>query len=74
LWKITSALILVYRPPFSGQRKLTEDPEPQDAAPGDTNVPKPSMASACWADDRAGKRDKAAKIAKKANFLKRNLL
>src|SRR5271169_1574012 len=41
----------------------------------DIRVPKPSIASACWAETRLGTKQAETKtVARKANFLKRNLL
>jgi hypothetical protein len=53
--------------------KAELDTVPHAAAPGDTTVPKPIMASACWAEARLGKAKNANTAAKKANFLKWNL-
>jgi len=37
-------------------------------------VPKPSMASACWAEARLARRRIEQAVARRANFLKGNLL
>jgi hypothetical protein len=37
-------------------------------------VPKPNIASACWAEARLTTTKNAKMVARKANFLKRNLL
>jgi hypothetical protein len=70
---MTSALIFVYRPPSSGQVKVVENDAPHAAAPGDTTVPKPIMASPCWAEARLARAKNVQTVATKTNFLKRNL-
>jgi hypothetical protein len=61
----------MYSPPFSGQVKipLTES-KLQPAALGAIIVPKPIMASPCWAEARLGRRAKQARsVTNKADFL-----
>src|SRR5579859_3935938 len=64
----------MYRPPFSGQVTAPAEDTPQAAAPGDKRVPKPIMASPCCAEAKVGRTKNAKTVARKANFLKGNLL
>src|SRR5580704_9973346 len=70
---MTSALMLVYKPPFSGPTQVTEKTGHAEADPDDIIVPKPSIASACCAWERLAKKMNPQITASKAVFLKRNL-
>src|SRR5579871_1711671 len=76
LWKMTSPLMVVKRPPFSGPTQLLEKVTHEVVLlePAASSVPKPNIASACWAEARLGRRKSAEMAARKASFLKRNLL
>ena len=72
---MTSPLMVVYRPPFSGPTQVTEKVgQDDDVELGAKVVPKPIMASACWADATFEARNKENRNARLANFLKRYLL
>src|ERR1700732_4221281 len=67
---MTSALMLGYKPPFSG---ITQLFAPHAVDPDDRIVPKPSMASACCAGERLARKMNPQSTGSKAVFLKRNL-
>src|SRR4030088_1322406 len=67
---MTSALMVGYKPPFSGTTQLVA---PHAADPDDIIVPKPSIASACCAWERLARKMNPQITASKAVFLKRNL-
>src|ERR1700732_1018367 len=67
---MTSALMVGYKPPFSG---ITQLFAPHAVDPDDMIVPKPSIASACCAGERLAREMNPQIIASKAVFPKRNL-